>query len=162
MQYITYRSYSVPGHCAVGHKALWKGLPTKRRCYISFAAILTSIVLNIVFTHIGSSHWWEASKCRDRWIHLPWISSSSITSSSFKVPFPLIIFYYFFSSCFIYIIYIGHYVEATFKSDMYIWFYSPRTIFIMGGGEGSTAREILRHKTVEKVIMCDIDEVKHP
>lgn len=29
----------------------------------------------------------------------------------------------------------------------------------MGGGEGSTAREILRHWTVEKVIMCDIDEV---
>ncbi|XP_068652392.1 thermospermine synthase ACAULIS5-like [Aristolochia californica] len=35
---------------------------------------------------------------------------------------------------------------------------NPRTIFIMGGGEGSTAREILRHKTVEKVVMCDIDE----
>ncbi|XP_057771736.1 thermospermine synthase ACAULIS5-like [Salvia miltiorrhiza] len=35
---------------------------------------------------------------------------------------------------------------------------NPKTIFIMGGGEGSTAREILRHKTVEKVIMCDIDE----
>ncbi|XP_068647395.1 thermospermine synthase ACAULIS5-like [Aristolochia californica] len=34
----------------------------------------------------------------------------------------------------------------------------PRSIFIMGGGEGSTAREILRHKTVEKVVMCDIDE----
>lgn len=32
----------------------------------------------------------------------------------------------------------------------------------MGGGEGSTAREILRHKTVEKVVMCDIDEVKFP
>ena len=29
----------------------------------------------------------------------------------------------------------------------------------MGGGEGSTAREILRHKTVQKVVMCDIDEV---
>jgi spermidine synthase len=29
----------------------------------------------------------------------------------------------------------------------------------MGGGEGSTARELLRHKTVEKVVMCDIDEV---
>lgn len=28
----------------------------------------------------------------------------------------------------------------------------------MGGGEGSTARELLRHKTVEKVVMCDIDE----
>ncbi|KAE8077019.1 hypothetical protein FH972_015628 [Carpinus fangiana] len=35
---------------------------------------------------------------------------------------------------------------------------NPRTIFIMGGGEGSTAREILRHKTAEKVTMCDIDE----
>ncbi|XP_065859252.1 thermospermine synthase ACAULIS5-like [Euphorbia lathyris] len=35
---------------------------------------------------------------------------------------------------------------------------NPKTIFIMGGGEGSTAREILRHKTVDKVIMCDIDE----
>lgn len=32
----------------------------------------------------------------------------------------------------------------------------------MGGGEGSTAREILRHKTAEKVTMCDIDEVKPP
>ena len=29
----------------------------------------------------------------------------------------------------------------------------------MGGGEGSTAREILRHKDVEKLVMCDIDEV---
>ncbi|KAL3648953.1 amp-CoA ligase [Castilleja foliolosa] len=35
---------------------------------------------------------------------------------------------------------------------------NPKTIFIMGGGEGSTAREILRHWAVEKVIMCDIDE----
>ncbi|KAJ4832650.1 amp-CoA ligase [Turnera subulata] len=35
---------------------------------------------------------------------------------------------------------------------------NPKTIFIMGGGEGSTAREILRHKAVEKVVMCDIDE----
>ncbi|KAG6597450.1 Thermospermine synthase ACAULIS5, partial [Cucurbita argyrosperma subsp. sororia] len=35
---------------------------------------------------------------------------------------------------------------------------NPKTIFIMGGGEGSTARELLRHKTVEKVVMCDIDE----
>ncbi|KAH9605613.1 hypothetical protein KSS87_018748 [Heliosperma pusillum] len=35
---------------------------------------------------------------------------------------------------------------------------NPKNIFIMGGGEGSTAREILRHKTVDKVIMCDIDE----
>ncbi|KAF3457155.1 hypothetical protein FNV43_RR01812 [Rhamnella rubrinervis] len=35
---------------------------------------------------------------------------------------------------------------------------NPKTIFIMGGGEGSTARELLRYKTVDKVVMCDIDE----
>ncbi|PKI59234.1 thermospermine synthase ACAULIS5-like [Punica granatum] len=35
---------------------------------------------------------------------------------------------------------------------------NPKRVFIMGGGEGSTAREILRHNTVEKVFMCDIDE----
>jgi thermospermine synthase len=29
----------------------------------------------------------------------------------------------------------------------------------MGGGEGSAARESLKHKSIEKVIMCDIDEV---
>ncbi|KAF4382201.1 hypothetical protein G4B88_011530 [Cannabis sativa] len=34
----------------------------------------------------------------------------------------------------------------------------PKTIFIMGGGEGSTAREALKHKLVDKVVMCDIDQ----
>ncbi|CAI9118501.1 OLC1v1020081C4 [Oldenlandia corymbosa var. corymbosa] len=37
-------------------------------------------------------------------------------------------------------------------------YFSPKSIFIMGGGEGSTARELLRHRTVEKVVMCDIDQ----
>ncbi|ESQ50305.1 hypothetical protein EUTSA_v10002037mg [Eutrema salsugineum] len=36
---------------------------------------------------------------------------------------------------------------------------NPKSVFIMGGGEGSTAREILKHKTIEKVVMCDIDQV---
>ena len=36
---------------------------------------------------------------------------------------------------------------------------SPRRVLILGGGEGATAREVLRFKTVEKVIMVDIDEV---
>jgi thermospermine synthase len=36
---------------------------------------------------------------------------------------------------------------------------SPRTVFIMGGGEGSAAREALKHKSMEKVVMCDIDQV---
>ncbi|BDA48541.1 Polyamine aminopropyltransferase [Coccomyxa sp. Obi] len=36
---------------------------------------------------------------------------------------------------------------------------NPRTVFIAGGGEGATAREALRHKSVEKVVMVDIDKV---
>ena len=33
----------------------------------------------------------------------------------------------------------------------------PKTVYIGGGGEGSTAREVLRHKSVEKCVMVDID-----
>lgn len=35
---------------------------------------------------------------------------------------------------------------------------NPKNVFIMGGGEGSTAREVLRHKSVEKCTMVDIDQ----
>lgn len=35
---------------------------------------------------------------------------------------------------------------------------SPRRVLIMGGGEGATAREVLRHRSVEQVIMVDIDQ----
>ncbi|KAK4412679.1 Thermospermine synthase ACAULIS5 [Sesamum alatum] len=35
---------------------------------------------------------------------------------------------------------------------------NPKSVFIMGGGEGSAAREALRHKSIEKVVMCDIDQ----
>ncbi|KAK4774320.1 hypothetical protein SAY86_009255 [Trapa natans] len=31
-------------------------------------------------------------------------------------------------------------------------------MFIMGGAEGSTAREAIKHKTIEKVVMCDLDK----
>lgn len=34
---------------------------------------------------------------------------------------------------------------------------SPRSVLILGGGEGATAREVLRWKTVERVTMVDID-----
>ncbi len=34
----------------------------------------------------------------------------------------------------------------------------PEKVFIAGGGEGCTLREVLAHKTVEKVVMVDIDE----
>lgn len=35
---------------------------------------------------------------------------------------------------------------------------NPKTVLIMGGGEGATAREVLAHKSVEKVVMVDIDK----
>ncbi len=35
---------------------------------------------------------------------------------------------------------------------------NPKTVLIMGGGEGATAREVLRYKSIEKVVMVDIDE----
>lgn len=33
---------------------------------------------------------------------------------------------------------------------------------MLAGGEGATAREVLRHKSVEEVIMVDIDKVAFP
>jgi len=36
---------------------------------------------------------------------------------------------------------------------------NPKKVLILGGGEGATAREILRFKSVEKCVMVDIDEV---
>lgn len=35
---------------------------------------------------------------------------------------------------------------------------NPRRVAILGGGEGATLREVLRHKTVEHVLMVDIDQ----
>ncbi|XAR69957.1 Thermospermine synthase [Bertholletia excelsa] len=35
---------------------------------------------------------------------------------------------------------------------------NPKTMFIMGGGEGSAAREALKHVSIEKIVMCDIDQ----
>jgi spermidine synthase len=36
---------------------------------------------------------------------------------------------------------------------------SPRRVLILGGGEGATAREVLRFRSVEEAVMVDIDEV---
>ncbi len=33
----------------------------------------------------------------------------------------------------------------------------PRRVFIAGGGEGATAREVLRHRSVTEVVMVDLD-----
>ena len=35
---------------------------------------------------------------------------------------------------------------------------SPRSVYIAGGGEGATLREVLRHETVEEAVMVDLDE----
>jgi spermidine synthase len=35
----------------------------------------------------------------------------------------------------------------------------PRKVFIGGGGELATAREVLKHKSVDRVLMVDLDEV---
>ena len=34
----------------------------------------------------------------------------------------------------------------------------PRSVFVAGGGEGATIREALKHRTVERVVMVDIDK----
>ncbi len=35
---------------------------------------------------------------------------------------------------------------------------NPKKVLVLGGGEGATLREVLRHNTVEEVVMVDIDE----
>ena len=34
---------------------------------------------------------------------------------------------------------------------------APRRVLIAGGGEGATLREVLRHPSVERAVMVDID-----
>jgi spermidine synthase len=35
----------------------------------------------------------------------------------------------------------------------------PKTVLVVGGGDGGVIREALKHKSVEKVTLVDIDEV---
>ncbi|KAG8990606.1 hypothetical protein FRB93_003153 [Tulasnella sp. JGI-2019a] len=34
----------------------------------------------------------------------------------------------------------------------------PKKVLVIGGGDGGVVREVLKHKTVEEVVLCDIDE----
>ncbi|MCI1274006.1 MAG: polyamine aminopropyltransferase [Clostridiaceae bacterium] len=34
---------------------------------------------------------------------------------------------------------------------------APKSVLIIGGGDGGTIREVLKHKTVERVVLCEID-----
>ena len=49
------------------------------------------------------------------------------------------------------------YHEALVHSPM-VTHPHPRTCFIAGGGEGATLREVLKHPSVERVVMVDIDK----
>ncbi|KAF8129850.1 Saccharopine dehydrogenase-domain-containing protein [Boletus edulis] len=35
---------------------------------------------------------------------------------------------------------------------------NPRKVLVIGGGDGGVVREVLKHDTVEQVVLCDIDE----
>jgi len=37
---------------------------------------------------------------------------------------------------------------------------NPKDVLVIGGGDGGVIREALKHDTVERVVLCDIDEVK--
>ena len=37
---------------------------------------------------------------------------------------------------------------------------NPKKVLVIGGGDGGVVREVLKHDTVERVVLCDIDEVK--
>ena len=36
---------------------------------------------------------------------------------------------------------------------------NPKKVLVIGGGDGGVVREVLKHESVEEVVLCDIDEV---
>lgn len=39
---------------------------------------------------------------------------------------------------------------------------NPKKVLVIGGGDGGVVREVLRHESVEEVVLCDIDKVTPP
>lgn len=37
---------------------------------------------------------------------------------------------------------------------------NPKRVLVIGGGDGGVVREVLKHDSVEEVVLCDIDEVR--
>jgi spermidine synthase len=35
---------------------------------------------------------------------------------------------------------------------------NPKSVLVIGGGDGGTVREVLKHKSVERVVLCEIDK----
>lgn len=117
----------------------------------------------------GIDFGWQASERRGGWIRLSWIHCPSSSALSFQV----FLFIHGKSSYYCIYLNLSHWVDQTNHNSLRtflssfrlsyeclfdLWPCSPKSVFIMGGGEGSTAREALRHRSVERVIMCDIDE----
>jgi spermidine synthase len=36
---------------------------------------------------------------------------------------------------------------------------NPKKVVVIGGGDGGTVRELLKHKSIEQIILCEIDEL---
>ena len=36
----------------------------------------------------------------------------------------------------------------------------PKKVLVIGGGDGGVVREVLKHQSVQEVVLCDIDEVR--
>ncbi len=50
-----------------------------------------------------------------------------------------------------------HYYHESLVHPAMVLHPNPRRVLIIGGGEGATLREVLKHSTVEKAVMVDID-----
>jgi Spermidine synthase len=62
---------------------------------------------------------------------------------------------------------LDHYIQSSYQDEHYyheslvhpamVTHPAPRDVLILGGGEGATLREVLKHKTVQRAVMVDID-----
>ena len=37
--------------------------------------------------------------------------------------------------------------------------HDPKKVVVIGGGDGGTVRELVRHPTIESIVLCEIDEL---
>lgn len=51
-----------------------------------------------------------------------------------------------------------HIYHETLVHPALIYHSNPQKVLIIGGGEGATLREVLKYKSIQKVVMVDIDE----
>ncbi len=50
-----------------------------------------------------------------------------------------------------------HYYHESLVHPVMVAHEEPRSVLIIGGGEGATLREVLKHNTVQRAVMVDID-----